>query len=348
MATLAQKVRFLSDPHSYPHKPATVESIETHMSWVFLAGDLVYKFKKPMRLPFLDFRTLGAREFNCAEELRLNERLAKETYRNVVAVTETATGELRFDGNGTVVEWLVEMNRLPKGMMLDAQILAGAVQRKDVIMVAERLAHFYHSSTPQIADGALYIEHLEKEHAVSRKILTLDEFAPIDTATIALINEVEQQFKVVQPEIEARIADGRIVEGHGDLRPEHVYIGKPVQIIDCLEFDRSMRILDPYDEINYLGLECAYMGEGWMRSVMLETLEKFLGNPPSPSLMAFYSGFRAVLRARICMAHLLDTMPLTPEIWPERARMYLEMAQAENINCHQPEDGGSILRRAGA
>jgi len=332
MVTLAQKVSYFSNPLSYPHKPAAVEVIETHMSWVFLAGDLVYKFKKPVRLPFLDFTSLDARKTNCAEELRLNKRLAKNTYNRLVPLVQTSSGDLCFDGEGTIVEWLVEMNRLSSDATLEIQIKQGSLNRKDSDAIAQLLAKFYQTATPQIADGHLYLQHLSTEQAVSRKILTREKFGLADDTTLAIIGAVEDRFDAVRSEIEARIQQGFIIEGHGDLRPEHIYLSTPIQIIDCLEFNRSMRILDPYDEVNYLGMECQFIGAEWIRPVLLETLDAHLNARPSIELMQFYTAFRAVLRARICIAHLLDDQPMTPEIWPKRTRAYLELARVACFN----------------
>lgn len=108
----AEKVAFLRTPAAYPTHPRRVDVIETHMSWVFLAGDRVYKLKKPVHYPFLDFRTLASREFHCREEVRLNRRLAPHVYLGVVPLTQDHGGALALGGGGEVVDWLVEMRRL--------------------------------------------------------------------------------------------------------------------------------------------------------------------------------------------------------------------------------------------
>ena len=119
------------------------------------------------------------------------------------------------------------------------------------------------------------------------------------------------------------------MEGHGDLRPEHVHLGEPVQVIDCLEFSRAMRILDPYDEIGYLGLECAMLGAQWVRPMLLDLLETRLGGRPEKDVLALYGGFRALLRARLCIAHLLDAVVRHPEKWKPAALSYIAMAESE-------------------
>jgi aminoglycoside phosphotransferase family enzyme len=111
--TLADKVAYLSRPESYGEGVGAVEVIETHMSYVFLVERLVYKLKKPVRYPFLDFSTLDARRFNCQEELRLNRRLARSVYLAVVPLSISSRG-LDLEGTGEPVEWLVKMRRLPR------------------------------------------------------------------------------------------------------------------------------------------------------------------------------------------------------------------------------------------
>jgi len=105
-------VRWLRGPSSYPHRPHRVEQIQTHISQVFLAGEYVYKLKKPVRCDFLDFSTVAAREQACREEVRLNRRLAPDTYLDAVLITRGGGGTLRLGGRGEVVDWLVEMRRL--------------------------------------------------------------------------------------------------------------------------------------------------------------------------------------------------------------------------------------------
>jgi hypothetical protein len=100
---LAGKLEFLSRPQNYPDRPGRVETIETHMSWVFLTERFAYKLKKPVRLAFLDFSTLAARKHACDESLRLNARLAGDVYVGVVALRRRADGELSLDGDGEPV-----------------------------------------------------------------------------------------------------------------------------------------------------------------------------------------------------------------------------------------------------
>jgi aminoglycoside phosphotransferase family enzyme len=120
-------------------------------------------------------------------------------------------------------------------------------------------------------------------------------------------------------------------KGHGDLRPEHVWLGDPLQIIDCLEFNRSMRMLDPYDEVNYLGMECEILGAAWIREHLMAGVTRHCGHPPSDNLLAAYGAFRALLRARISIVHLLEKPIRKPEKWRPLTLRYLNQARCELV-----------------
>jgi len=327
-----QKVRFLGSPWAYADGPA-VSVIETHMSWVFLAGERVYKFKKPVRYPFLDFSTLDRRHRHCADELRLNRRLAPAVYRRLLPLCLTRAGELTLTHDGEPVEWLIEMERLPEADMLNRRLLAGDLTTDAIVEVGDILGRFYAGARPERRNASAYLDHLQTENAVNRQLLTRAECPVPRARSQQLLGRVEALVAEFAPTIAARGANGWIVEGHGDLRPEHVCLSQPPQIIDCLEFDRNMRLLDPYDEVNYLGLECEFLGASWVRPVLLDIVGGYLGRQPEPRLLATYGAFRAMLRARICIAHLLDPRPMQPERWPGEAERYLKLAERECVKA---------------
>lgn len=327
-AELAEKVSFLAEPAAYGHATRQVEARETHMSWVFLTDDRVYKLKKPVRHAFLDFSTVSRRRFFCEEELRLNRRLAAATYRRVVPLCRDGSGGLTLGGEGRAVDWLVEMSRLPQADMLDERIRSGRVAVPEIERIGGLLADFYARLAPETADGGAYLRHLVNEQRINREILLRPEFGLADIAADELA-KVDSLLQRAQPWIAARLADGAILECHGDLRPEHVCLVQPPQIIDCLEFNRSMRIMDPYDEINYLGMECDMLGAAWIRPLVNRALDGRLPTRPVAPLMALYGGFRALLRARLCIAHLLDTPIRHAEKWRPLAIRYIRQAHKE-------------------
>ncbi|MCH4559151.1 hypothetical protein [Mesorhizobium jarvisii] len=298
------------------------------MSWVFLTDELVYKLKKPVRHAFLDFSTIGKRHFYCDEELRLNARLAAKTYRRVIPLRRGRAGHFTLGGGGRVVDWLVEMRRLPQSDMLDERVGSGHLKVSEIAEVAKTLAAFYTQRQAEIDEGDAFLRHLKGEQRINRAILLRPEYALSDIASRAL-EGVDRLVQRLSPRIEARLLRGAIIEGHGDLRPEHICLCRPPQIIDCLEFNRSMRIVDPYDEINYLGLECEMLGAPWIRPLLLKALESRLPDRPDAELLALYGGFRALLRARLCLAHLLEEPVRHPEKWRPLAIRYIEQANRE-------------------
>ncbi len=324
--SLDGKVAFLSRPESYPHRPATVEAKETHMSWVFLAGDHVYKLKKPVSYPFLDFSTLAARQRNCREEVRLNARLAEDVYLGVMPLRATAAGGMSLETGGEVVDWLVHMRRLPADRMLDILIAGAHVNRTGIEHAADKLAQFYASSPAQEVTASWVMARFAAEHDQDARLLTDRRFAVDGARTAEAIGAMRSALHAVAPLIEARAAAKVYVEGHGDLRPEHVCLLEKPVFIDCLEFNRDLRILDPFDEIAYLGVECDRLGAAWIGEVFLSAAHHRLAVPAPRSLILFYRAARALLRARLALAHLIEPNPRTSEKWEPRARQYIGLA----------------------
>ena len=121
----------------------------------------------------------------------------------------------------------------------------------------------------------------------------------------------------------SRLTAGRIVEGHGDLRPEHIYLGDPPAAIDCLEFSRRLRLLDPFEELAFLGMECAVLGAAWVGALLVARCAARLSDPIPDRVVAFYAAFRAAMRARQALTHLLDPTPREPAKWQPLARRYI-------------------------
>lgn len=325
---LEAKVAYLIRPESYPERTAAVDVVQTHMSFVFLTDRHAYKLKKPVRYEFLDFSTLAARRADCLEEMRLNRRLAADVYLDVVALTQAAGGQLQLAGNGKAVEWLIKMRRLPQERMLDRAISDGRVSRDDVRRFMLVLADFYRRAAPVAMDPADYRQRFERDIRANQRELSVPDYglshALLEAITARLLDTLERQ----AASFDRRAADRKIVEGHGDLRPEHVFLSFEPVFIDCLEFNRDWRLLDPVDEIAYLSLECEHAGAQWIGEVALEIYRERTGDTPPAQLVRFYKSVRASLRAKLSVWHLRDHLePAAREKWIGRARDYLELAE---------------------
>lgn len=326
---LEAKLHFLRWAAAHEAAGGPVESIETHMSWVLLAGDRVLKLKKPVRHDFLDFSTLQAREFYCREELRLNARLAPGVYLDVLALqwhngTFALLPPQRLPAPGQTVDWLVLMRRLPAQHMLDQRIASGDVTPADIDTLLGVLASFYSHAPAVAVDPQAYLQRMQREQQTNRQVL-LDPRWQLPGSAPAL-DRLDRALHEHAPALQARAAQGRVLDGHGDLRPEHVCLLHPPVVIDCLEFNAVLRQVDPFDEIAYLGLECEMAGAPWIAAQLFDGCAQALNDRPSPSLLQLYTAQRALLRARLALAHLLDPVPRTPERWPARGQRYIERA----------------------
>ncbi|MBI1868103.1 MAG: hypothetical protein HYS06_07405 [Methylocystis sp.] len=310
------------------------------MSFVFLAGERAYKLKKPVRFPFLDFSTLRAREASCREEARLNPRLAPNVYLGAVPLTISKSGDLSLNGEGAVVDWLVEMRRLPQDLMLDKMLIDGRLDGANIDALCQTLANFYErAERSAIAPGA-YVARFFREQAESRSILTRRDFAVDHGRIPTLLERLEASLTANRSLLEQRVRAGRIVDGHGDLRPEHVCFTDPIAIFDCLEFNSELRQVDPFDELAFLGVECALLGAPGVGQAIIAKTAARLGEAAPDRLIALYAACRAVLRARLAIAHLLDPAPRRPEKWEPLANRYLNLAEtalAGGISPHPEE-----------
>jgi aminoglycoside phosphotransferase family enzyme len=299
---LAAKVRFLTEPRNYPGATPRVETIETHMSWVFLTDRHAWKLKKPVHQSYLDFSTAAARRHYCAEEVRLNRRLTQDVYLEAVPLTVDADGKLRLGPHGRVVDWLVKMRRLPAERMLDHMIRSGSVQADDVRRIVGTLCRFYRDCTPVPMGESEYRERFAAGIAGNMTELSATEFA-LPIVTIETVCARQRAFlERAAALFDARARGGRIVEAHGDLRPEHICLERQPQIIDCLEFSLDFRLLDTADELAFLALECERLSAAWMRQSGTETYTDLSSDAPADALLHFYQSFRACVRAaHVCI-----------------------------------------------
>lgn len=325
---LAEKVAFLSQSSAYAHAPLRVETRETHMSFVFLAGERVYKLKKPVRYPFLDFSTLAARELNCREEVRLNRRLAPDIYLGVQPLTFSVKIGFAIGGEGLVVDWLVEMRRLPAERMLDRLISVDAMKPALIDALGAHLAQFYRNAVPSWIEPAVYSARFFHEQAINRDILARETFAIDRVRTRQILDRLDNCLMQNHTRLESRVIDGAVVDGHGDLRPEHICMDSPIAIFDCLEFSPMLRQVDPFDEVAFLGVECRFLNAASTGAAIERAFAVRMAQIPPAALSAFYGAWRAALRARLSLAHLLEPSPRQPGKWEPQAARYLEIAES--------------------
>ncbi|HSD26332.1 MAG TPA: hypothetical protein VLL75_03460 [Vicinamibacteria bacterium] len=323
------KVAFLRRPEAYAEKPGSVEVVETHMSWVFLTERHAYKLKKPVRYDSLDFSTPELRRRDCEAEVRLNRRLASDVYLGIVALSVDPVAGFALGGEGDPADWLVHMRRLPAERMLDRLIRRGRIEEAEVRPAALRLARFFADARPVELSAVEYRKRLEEGTRGDRDELCQPEFR-LPRDRVVQIADSQLVRLARHPELfDRRVDEGRIIEGHGDLRPEHICLTPEPAIIDCLEFSRDLRLLDPADELAFLGLECERLGRAAVGRWFLRAYAEVGGDEPPEPLLRFHRNYRALRRAKIAVWHLKDPGVRDHDKWGERARCYLELASVE-------------------
>jgi aminoglycoside phosphotransferase family enzyme len=298
------------------------------MAIVFLTDRHAYKLKRPVCHRVLDFSTTAARRRDADAEVRLNRRLAPDVYLGTLSLTVDPQGRLAIAGHGQEVDTLVWMNRLPGDLALDRALARGAVGEREIRRVAEILVTFYREATRIAIEPDEYRARFGRDICENRdELLRLGTRMP--QALVREIAAAQLRFLKAQgDQLDARVDQQWIVDGHGDLRPEHVFLTEPPVIIDCLEFDPKFRVLDVADELAYLSLECERLGATWVGPLVRRTCNRALDDAPPARLMAFYTSFRALLRAKIAIWHLWDVDAGQHDRWRSRALAYLDLAHA--------------------
>jgi aminoglycoside phosphotransferase family enzyme len=334
-------LNYLSQAAAWPDPAGSVLVRDTHWSVVFLTDRHAYKLKKPIRRASVDFTTVRSRHANCVAEIQLNRRLAPKVYLGLVALQQSNDGLLLQDltlphsqGEGpahaNVIDWLVKMLRLPASSMLDQILRAGALQHHDIVAVARVLSDFYTRTAPIRITGSAYRAQQEQALGSACQALRAPDYRQ-DEALIDAIQSAQQHFlRMHATLLEARAAAGRILETHGDLRPEHVCLAGAPVFIDCLEFDRHLRIADPADELAGLAMECDFLGAPQVQPWLFEAYRQASGDAVSMQLVRFYSVQRALMRARMAAWHLDDPISDTLRAhWRTRASAFLQLAWAQ-------------------
>lgn len=275
--------------------------IETHISYVALCGDRVYKLKKPVRYDFVDFSDAALRRAACEKEIFLNRRLAPDVYLGVMPVTLAPDGGLDLAGQGEEVEWLVAMRRLSEERNLEALIRAKAVRSSEVTLLAANLTRFYATARRvSLSPGELVAR--TRRHIEDNQTELLKPIHGLDPQLLARITGRQLQFLTLCSEvIERRVAAGYIVDGHGDLRPEHICLEANPIIFDCLEFDDSLREIDIADDLGFFAMECERIGAAWIGERILASYQGASGDSLPEDLLSFYRSYRATVRAKVAL-----------------------------------------------
>ena len=285
----------------YEAQPEAVELVQTHASWVFLAGDYVYKVKKPVNFGFLDFSTLAKRLFCCEEELRLNRRLGGDYYLRVEKVVQREGGYF-FGGDGRIVDYAVVMRRLPEAFLMRNLLAQDKLEDKQIASLVDLLSTFYEGA--EIFNDGSFGSREKVSFDVEENFSQTEVFLnkTILTRDFEQIVKFSREFLADNSKLFARrVKDGFIREGHGDLHMEHVCLppdGPPV-VYDCIEFNQRFRRLDVVNDIAFLAMDLEVNNRFDYAAVFLAQCREKLGALFAPELLFFYKCYRAYVRGKV-------------------------------------------------
>jgi aminoglycoside phosphotransferase family enzyme/predicted kinase len=331
-------VRSLLRPQAYPQSANPVTLVETHISWVFLTPERVFKVKKPVRFPFLDYSTPELRRRACEDEVRLNRRLAPDVYLGVLPITTGADGLARIGGDGPALDWCVAMKRLPAAPMFDRRITAGTATPDDMERLLDVLVPFYASAArgPEIEQhGSVAVIAANARENFS----TLDGIDHGLPRPLFLRTRAGQyQFLHLAADLFARrLASGYVCEGHGDLRPEHVCLLDPPVVFDCVEFSLAFRSADVLGELAFLAMECDFLGAPDLSSALLTGYRRRTADDAPDALFRFYQSYRACIRAKVELLRAAQQDEPAAGHSRQRGRRYLQLASFHANAFQRPQ-----------
>jgi aminoglycoside phosphotransferase family enzyme len=325
--SIDEKVAYLSEPSHYPFFTDTVQVKETHMSWVFLADGLVYKLKKPVKYDMFDHTSLESRYRNSKEEIMINKFLAREIYIGIVPLLLDDKEQLQLNGEGETIDWLVKMKRIPEDNLLDHAIEKGMVNQEYLRLTAALLVDFYKQSEPVSIHANKFIA--KQEHDINCCLSSLSNslfghspflLDELKAGLIAFLSANRSLFV-------DRIKSNKVIDAHGDLRPEHICLAAEPAIIDRLEFCRELRIMDIAEELAYLSMECEVIGDKAPALVFKEAYEKESGDMIPEGLSLFYQVKKACLRSWLVARHIEEDQYKKDLKWFNKSKQYMALAE---------------------
>lgn len=346
----AELVAALAEAGAYPRDASAtsgVETLQTHLSHVFLTRERVYKLRKAVKLSFVDFSARAERNADCLREVALNRRLAPDAYLGVAALRREAgrgfvVGEVREaltepDAGQEAPEHCVVMRRLPAGRDALSLLERGELGVEALEAVARVLARFHEShglGRPAPWSAAAWLERTAAPALDCLRVLS--ELGPpvCDGASLSRVSALERQrFRADAARLEARRLVGRAVDGHGDVHLQHVWLERdeaPPCLIDCLEFDAELRRIDVASEVAFLAMDLAYRGrqdlaEHFLRSYAAETDDFDLYG-----VVDYFAAYRALVRAKVAGIAARDAAiaPAQRDAAVKSAERHLELAEA--------------------
>ena len=323
MQTQKETVEALMKPETYEENPGKIEMVQTHISYVFLTKNFVYKVKKAVNFGFLDFETLEKRRFFCEKELQLNKRLCGDMYLEVDPINKSET--IKINGKGETVEYALKMKRMPQEKIMTKLLEENKVDNKLIDKIAKIIAEFHSKAetNPQINEfGSLKIietnwdENFEQTQNVVDKTISKKNFELIRKKIVGFMEKNKTLF-------EKRIAEGKVRDCHGDIHSGNIFITDSVYIFDAIEFNERFRYSDVAADMAFLAMDLDVKGRVDLSDFFVKKYVEYSSNKELLRLLAFYKCYRAYVRGKVVGFRLGD-----PNIGKEEKQAATKEAKA--------------------
>jgi aminoglycoside phosphotransferase family enzyme len=306
MIDQTQVVNALMKPEAYEENPGSIELVQTHISFVFLTRRFVYKVKKAVNLGFLDFTTLEKRLFFCEKELKLNRRLCRDMYLEVVPINKAYA--IKIKGEGETVEYAVKMKRMPQEKMMSNLLEKNQVDNTLVDRIAQIIADFHSKAQTdsRISEfGSVetietnWNENFEQTEPYVGKTISLEDFK--------LIHERVADFVAGNMALfEKRIAEGRVRDCHGDIHSGNIFATDGIYIFDAIEFNERFRYSDVAADMAFLAMDLDFRRRSDLSDFFVERYVIYSGDQELTKLLPFYKCYRAYVRGKVVGFKLND------------------------------------------
>jgi len=295
-------------PEAYDEEPGQIELTQTHISFVFLTRNFVYKVKKAVNLGFLDFTTLEKRRFFCEKELELNRRLCGDMYLEVVPINRTRSNIIKIKGKGKTIEYAVKMKRMPQEKMMNRLLEEKKVDNKLIDKIAKIIAEFHSKAetNKRISEfGSLAIietnwkENFEQTREFVGKTISMKNFK--------LIRErIDDFMKRNMAFFEKRMAEKRVKDCHGDIHSGNIFVTDGIYIFDAIEFNERFRYSDVASDTAFLAMDLDFKERTDLSNFFVERYVKYSGDQELTKLLPFYKCYRAYVRGKVTSFKLKD------------------------------------------
>ncbi len=306
MTVQKQVIEVLANPEAYDEEVEQIELKQTHISYIFLTKNFVYKVKKAVNFGFLDFSTLEKRRFFCEKELELNKRLCGDMYLEVVPISKSNI--IRIGGKGRVIEYAVKMRRIPEENIMTRLLEKGKIDKKIIKKMAKIISEFHDNAetNDRISEfGSLLMieknwkENFEQTEEFINRTVTSEIFQLIHEKVYSFLKKNKNLFT-------NRVTENRVRECHGDIHSGNIFIADKIYIFDAIEFNERFRYCDVASEIAFLAMDLDFKKRTDLSSFFVDQYVQFSSDNKLEKVLNFYKCYRATVRGKVISFKLND------------------------------------------